>query len=170
MNNGYNVRELYNSGVESTERAMSRGRGKGLTPGSSMNQRRNPGKAHPKLLDVAHTIQQPTRLLKPPPRSFYISVHVKVIHGNFTRSELECCGNLLDLRVALETKPTESVSKPGQRQHASEGASWRRGEQNDGTGRHTQNLSASVWGRLLMHPPEINSSSCPMPGEERHRS
>ena len=77
------------------------------------------------LLDITHIIQQPTRLLKPPPRSFGISVHAKVILGNFTWSELERRGDLLNLRVTLETKPTESVSKrPGRRQHASEGASW----------------------------------------------
>ena len=63
------------------------------------------------LLNIAHTIQQLTRLFKPPPRSFYILTHAEVISSDFTRGELECHSNLFDLEVMLKTKLTETISK-----------------------------------------------------------
>ena len=127
----------------------------------------------PGLLDIAHTIQQLPRLLKPPPRSFDIPVHAKVIHSDFTWGELECRGNLHDMRVILEAKPTESVSKQskmgGGGNTTAKGIVGAGRERNDGTVKRTQSLPSSAWHHLLMYPPEINSSSCPTQGEERHQ-
>lgn len=60
----------------------------------------------PALFSITHSIQQLTRLLKPPPRSFRILIYARVIRANFTRGELEYRSNLSDQRVILKTRPS----------------------------------------------------------------
>ena len=92
----------YNNNAEFTGWAISRSnRGRHPHRVCLWHSRRASEKSIPALFDVAHIIQQLTRLLEPPPRSFCVLVHARVIRTNFTRSELECHSDFSDMVLEI---------------------------------------------------------------------
>lgn len=63
------------------------------------------------LVDIAHLIQELTRLLEPLLRSFRITIYAKVIFGNFDRGESVNRSNLPHTIVILEANPGKNVSR-----------------------------------------------------------